>query len=165
MALDTTLAGAEADSYGTLAAFQSYAATVGWTLTASDATQEVYLRRAAMYLDRTYRWKGERKTREQALDWPRFVYDTDSDGFSISSDSIPTDIIHAQFELAWAAHEGTDLLAAITLAAVKSTRAKVGPLDEETEYFGAITRPVFPAVDGLLRDYVLGSGRVALVRG
>lgn len=157
MALDTTIAGASADSYGTLAEFQAYAASQGWTLTADTATQEVHLRRATAYLDRTYRFKGLRVERNQALEWPRYVDEFDDSGFVIPSDEIPQKIKNAQFELAWVAHGGTDLLATVTSGAVKVQRERVGPLESETEYFGNLTRPAYPAVAGLLREYIRGS--------
>lgn len=166
MALDTTIGGASADSYGDLVDFQAYAASMGWTLTASETQQEAYLRRAAVKLDRDWRFKGFRRFETQARAWPRVVDGTDEDGYAIPQDSIPQAIKDAQFELAWIAHGGVDILAAVTTGSVKLERAKVGPIEEEIEYNGSRVRPVYPAVTGLLRGYIAGGpGTARLVRG
>lgn len=164
MALDTTVGGASADSYGALADFQAYATKMGWTLTATEAEQEAYLRRATIYLDTTYRFVGYKAASTQALAWPRIVYDTDEDGYSIPSDSIPQAVINAQFELAWVQHGGTDILEAVTTGGLTAHRVKVGEIEEDKEYASGKVRPGYPAVSGMLRGYIIGPG-VRLERG
>jgi len=68
MTLDATIGGAASDSYGTLSEFQAYAANVGFSLTSTDAEQEISLRRAAQYLDRQYGFVCDRKVEKQAME-------------------------------------------------------------------------------------------------
>ena len=165
MALDTTVGGASADSYGTLAAFQTYAGNVGWVLTSyTDAVQENNLRRATQYLDREMRWVGLKQTSTQALDWPRSVDGYDSDGYAISVDTIPAPIISAQFEVAFAMLGGADPYATQTTGTVARKKVKAGPVETETEYNGGSSLPRFPTLSGLLSDYVLGGAGGSMVR-
>lgn len=163
MALDATSAGQNADSYVTLAEYQARAAAFGWTLSGADATDEVNLRKAAVALDASYGWKGLRGSEFQSLDWPRddvgYV-----DGWWIDSDFVPQAVKAAQMEMAYLVQNGADPLATVE-APVKRKREKVGPIEDETEYAGALTLPRFTAVDRILRDYVrAGAGQIHLVR-
>ena len=172
MTLNTAIGGADADSYGELADFETYATSMAWPLTGTEVAKEANLRRAAMFLDREYDWLGTRVSSTQARAWPRYVASTDKDGYAIASDTIPQAIIEAQFELAYLENRGNDLLAYVSGAAVKKTRVKVGPIDEETEYReDSGTEGRIRAVEGLVRQYLSGalpgsdSGSVRLVRG
>jgi len=159
MALDTTIGGAAADSYGTLAAYTTYAAANGWTLADTDGANEVNLRRAAQYLDRKHRFIGIKQYQTQALAWPRLVRDL-VDDWPIDPDTIPGDIISAQFELAYILQGGVDPFATVTQSTI---RKKVGSIEVETVPSGT---PRLVAVEGLLSRYVkAGAGQVALVRG
>lgn len=163
MALVTTIGGASSDSYGTLAAYQTYAANMGWTLSGVDATDEQNLRRAAQALDRNFTFIGTRQYQTQALAWPRVVTDLVKD-WPIDTDTIPQDIIDAQFELAYLIQGGVDPFETIT-ATVARTRVKAGPVESETEYTGGKATPRLVAVEGLLRPYLkAGRGQIALVR-
>ena len=66
MALDTTIGGTSADSYGTLAAYTAYGTAMGWTLAATDALNEVNLRKSANYLDRKFSFIGMQQYQYQA---------------------------------------------------------------------------------------------------
>jgi hypothetical protein len=163
MALDTTIGGTAADSYGTLAEYTAYATGQGWTLAGTDGANEVHLRRAAVYLDRKHKFIGMQQYQFQALAWPRLVRDLVND-WPIDPDTIPTDIKHAQFEVAYLLQGGLDPFATIETSTTKDM-IKVGPitLDEETTPTGT---PRLVAVEGLLRPYLkAGAGQVALVRG
>ena len=162
MALDTTIGGASADSYGTLAEYQAYGASMGWTLGA-DAAEEINLRRAAVALDATYSWVGIKQYKAQALDWPR-VYVPLIDGFSTDPDTIPQSVKSAQFEMAYIIGQGSDPLATIE-ALVTSETKTAGPLSKSVEYAGGKGTPRYTAVDRMLRDYVTTSqSGVRLVR-
>lgn len=162
MALDTTIGGALSDSYGTLAAYTTYAAAMGWTLEATDAANEVNLRRSAQGLDRKYSFIGSQQYQTQALAWPRLVNDLVK-GWPIAPDTIPADIINAQFELAYLIQGGLDPFATIETSKTRE-RKKVGPIETDTETVPTGT-PRLVAVEGLLRPYVrAGAGQVALVR-
>lgn len=156
MALDTTVGGASADSYGTLAAFQAWVTAQGLTaLNGDDDAQNADMRRAAVFLDQEYIFVGYKVTSTQARAWPRYVNVLDPDGFSIPSDSIPNPIILAQFEIAHVINQGNDLLAFTAGAAVKKEKKKLGPLEKEIEYdFSSSAEPRIRAVEGLLRGYV-----------
>lgn len=154
MALDTTIGGESTDSYVTLAAFQTYAANMGWTLTGTDAAQEAALRRGALYLDGTYTWAGVRKTREQARDWPRDeAYD--SDGWHVGYEDAPQKVKDAQCEAAWLHLGGTDL-SPTKIGAVTSERVKAGPVESQKTYGGAPATPRFASIDRLVADFVIG---------
>lgn len=158
MALDTTVGGASADSYGTLAAYQAYAAARGWTLIGVDATDEANLRRAADFIDRRHRFIGERQYQTQARSWPRLVNVLVKD-WPVDPDTIPSDIESAQFEVAYLLQGGLDPFATITES---RKRATVGPITVETVPTG---RPQVVAAQGLLAPYLIaGAGQIALMR-
>lgn len=155
MALDTTIGGAAADSYGEHADFATYAANMGWSLAGDTTSQEANLRRATMFLDREYVWLGYKAAQTQALAWPRVVSELDPDGYTIPSDAIPQPIINAQFELAYLENQGNDLLAFLSGAEVKREKVKAGPVESETEYAtGSAAEARIRSVEGLLRGYV-----------
>ena len=158
MALDATVGGTASDTYGTVDDADAYFTARGvaeWTGT--DAVKEQALRKAATYLDSTYRgrWKGQRVNRDQALGWPR-SYAIDSDGYSIGADSIPNELKYAQFEVALLYIAGTDPLATIDRA-VKSEQ--VGDLSV-TYMDGAALVAQYPAVTNWLTDLITGGSAV-----
>lgn len=168
MTLDITIGGTAADSYGALLAYQAYATAKGWTLTSSDpGGQEAELRRAVDYLDREYIWVGSKTAQENALQWPRDVVSLDPDGFVILSTVIPDPVIDAQFELAFLQDGGQELFPTLSTGAVETKRVKAGPVESETEYSEASEAAGYTSIDGLLRGYVVGGGRLQtnLVRG
>lgn len=167
MALDTTVGGADADSYGTLVGFQAYAAAVGWVLTKTDAEQEQDLRRSVPYIDREYTHKGTKAASTQSLLYPVINAGNDCDGFTIPSDDIPQPIIDAQFELAWIQHEGQTLFATQLAGAISEEMFKAEGVETETKYFNGRESPKYPSVDNLLRCYIVGGGdfQPILVRG
>ena len=58
MALDTSIGSAAADSYGTLAAYTAYGTALGRTLAATEAENEVNLRKGALFLANFKRGAG-----------------------------------------------------------------------------------------------------------
>ena len=162
---------ANADSYATVADWTTYATSMGWTLTGDAASQEADMRRSYAFLNREYTYLGRRTDAAQTGQFPRF-FDEPIDGFSVASDSIPTPIIEAQYEIAWLFNQGNDLFAYTSGAAVKRKKEKVDVIEEETEYFtGSDVQARILAVEGLLRPYISGSqpgqnsGNIPLVRG
>jgi hypothetical protein len=163
MALDTTIGGTASDSYGTLAFYTTYALAMGFTLSGTDAANEINLRKAAIYLDRKYSFIGMQQYQYQALSWPRLVNDL-VDDWPINPDTIPLDIIHAQFEVAYILQGGLDPFATIETN-VTSDTIKVGPITLEAETLPTST-PRIVAVEGLLRGYIRGGvGMANMVRG
>jgi hypothetical protein len=163
MALDTTIGGTASDSYGTLAAYTAYALVMGFTLAATYDLNEINLRKGATYLDRKYSFIGMQQYQYQALSWPRLVNDL-VDDWPINPDTIPIDIIHAQFEVAYILQGGLDPFATIETN-VTSDTIKVGPITLEAETLPTST-PRIVAVEGLLRGYIRGGvGMANMVRG
>lgn len=165
MALDTTIGGAATDSYITLAEWWAYWTARGVDLTqhGHDAQHEANLRRACDVLKRRYSWLGFRQYETQAQAWPRLDVGV-IDGWAIAGDTIPQDIKDAQAELAYIIHEGGDPMATVTGGSVKRKRAKAGPVETETEYANPRELPRYTVVEGLVRPYVTGLDRVAMVR-
>lgn len=163
MALDTTIGGAASDSYGTLASYTTYATSMGWTLAATDAANEVNLRRSAKYLDRKYSFIGSRQYQTQAMAWPRLVNDLVND-WPVDPDTIPQDIISAQFEMAYVLQGGLNPFA--TIEAISTSESiKVGPITIAGDTLPTST-PRIVAVEGFVRGYIMGGvGQIKLVRG
>lgn len=145
MALNATPGAADADSYVTVAEYQAYAAAMGFVLIGDATTQEPQLRRARVAIDTGYDWIGSPATTTQALHFPE-TDETD----------IPQAVKDAQCELAHLIQGGADPLASIEGGAVKRTREKIGPLEEEIEYSAALAQPVYVAVDRLLAGLFTG---------
>ena len=164
MALDTTIGGASADSYGTLAEYLAYVDDQGLTASGCDKEDEQDLRKATVILDRDNEYKGLRQYKVQIREFPR-VWMGLINGYEIDPDTIPLDIKHAQFELAVLLRGGLNPHATIE-GAVKIERVKAGPVESETEYAGSLGRPRLVALEGLLRPYLIaGHGQQRLVRG
>jgi len=158
MALDATVAGSSADTYGTLLEADSYFAarqSAAWG--DDDTIKEQSLRKAATYLDGVYRgkWPGQRVNRDQARAWPR-SYAIDSDGYSIEADTIPVELKNAQFEAAKLFAAGIDLEAPLERA-VKSEQ--VGDLSV-TYMDGASLQAQYPKVTNWLRGLLNGGSTV-----
>lgn len=112
MSLDATIAGANADTLGTLAEALTYFEARGvaaWLQIESDNRREQLLRTAMDYMTGFYggSWKGTRTTATQRLDWPRFgvALEDAPSGYGtfpyyVDWNTIPSDVKEAQFELA-----------------------------------------------------------------
>ena len=163
MALDTTIGGTAADSYGTLAAYQAHGLAMGWTLAATDAADEVNLRKAAFVNDNRSAFIGLQQYQYQARAFPRLINDLVND-WPVNPDTIPQDIIYAQFEMAHLIQGGLDPFATIESSAT-SESIKVGPITIAGDTLPTGT-PRVVAVEGLLSGYILGGvGQVKMVRG
>jgi hypothetical protein len=163
MALDTTIGGVNADSYGTLADYEGYALGMGYTLAATDAANEVNMRKAASYLDRKYSFIGMQQYQFQARSFPRLINDL-VDSWPVDPDTIPLDIKHAQFEMAFILQGGLDPFATIETSTT-SESIKVGPITIAGDTLPTST-PRIVAVEGLLRGYIRGGvGMANMVRG
>ena len=168
MALDTTVGGASADSYVTVAEWEAYIENViGNGNVGGDGhttDHEADLRRAFSWLNRK-NWVGIAQYQTQAGSWPR-ITDKLIDGWPIDVDTIPQDIKDAQMELAYLIHEGLDPFATVSNGATKITKSKAGPVETETEYATYRETPRIVAVEGLIGPYLkAGSSQVSLGRG
>jgi len=163
MALDTTIGGVNADSYGTLADYEGYALGMGYTLAATDAANEINMRKAASYLDRKNQFIGMQQYQFQARSFPRLINDL-VDSWPVDPDTIPLDIKHAQFEMAFILQGGLDPFATIETSTT-SESIKVGPITIAGDNLPTST-PRIVAVEGLLRGYIRGGvGMANMVRG
>lgn len=166
MALDTTIGGASADSYVTLAEYEAYVAAMGLTpLSGNDTQHEAELRRAAVAMDASYQFRGTKHTVAQAREWPRSealrnLTGMAFDPYPIRPDEIPQRVKNAQMEMAWIIHQGQNPLATYE-GGVR--REKIDVI--EVEYAGGRGRPRFDAVDRILAPYVVsGPGQSRMVR-
>jgi len=163
--LTATVGGASSDSYVTEVEYLDYALKRGWTVSTG---QEANLRTAALYLDNSYRWKGQRVTSTQALDWPRVMVEY-VDGFPVSSETIPQAIKDAQCEMAYLLQGGADPFATLTGGGIGRKREKVDVIERDITYTAPRERPAYPVVDGLVADYANGKagqvgGSIPLLR-
>jgi hypothetical protein len=155
----TIVAGAE--SYISVADADTYftaRANATWDALA-DADKEAALRKATDYMTGRYglRWKGERVSELQALDWPRSgAY---ANGFLIDSGSVPVAVQRACAELAVRA--SADDLAPDVGAQVK--QEVVGPISV-TYADGARQDTRYALVDSMLAAYLKGAGQIPVVR-
>lgn len=88
---------AGSDSYATAADLVTYAGNYGVTVPATEAEQEVLLRRAAVAMN-ALAWQGDRAVSGQALAWPR--YGALVHGEYIAHTAIPREIQYGQMALA-----------------------------------------------------------------
>lgn len=148
---------ADADAYVSVADADAYLADYGAPASWSSATttaKEEAIRRATRAMDALYgrRWKGVRKVRTQALDWPR-VGVVDRDGYLM--DEFPTVIANAAAILASRDVEGTTLVPDQDLAdgSLRSEDLRLGSLGRSVTYAGGRrTGKRFAIVESLLRD-------------
>jgi hypothetical protein len=90
-----------ADSYGTRSGFISHVADYYGGTVADEDASDVPMRAAFAYLN-GLKWRGTKTLlRAQVGAWPRTSV-TDCDGNDIDTDEIPTEVIQAQYDLAWA---------------------------------------------------------------
>lgn len=157
---------ADAESYASVAAADTYHANRGntaWAAIATTALKEAALRKATDYMGQCFltRWKGYRYSTTQALDWPRSMVPMPG-GYGVTyyaTNAIPVAVINACCELALRASAGD--LAEDT--AQEIIREKVGQL--ETEYQpGSRAGARYPAITRLLGPLLTGSGGIMLAK-
>lgn len=163
MALDATIGGPSADSYVTLAESDAYHLALGRETTWVDLDADVKepaLRKATIFLNSRYTWRGARVTSTQALAWPRAGIVLD--GVSVSTLALPVPLKSACCELALKALT-SDLLTDTDAQYVESVT--VGPITRKMSARGNGGQKRYAAVDALLRELVRGgSGVVEVVR-
>lgn len=139
MALDTTVGGASADSYATLAEFNTYITNrPNATTLSTDAAKEAALRFAAKLLDAMFAWTGSAVDGVQVRSWPRSGMVT-RNGYDIGTTTIPQELKDAQCE--WAMRLGASDIAAdnealkqgITSVKAGSVAVSFKSVDETTD--------------------------------
>ncbi|QQP96544.1 DnaT-like ssDNA-binding protein [Lysobacter enzymogenes] len=153
-----------AEAYISVADADAYFLARGNTAWASlsEERKEQVLRDGADYMTAVYgsRWKGVRKTAEQALDWPRTGVVVN--GFAVADNIVPEPVRRANAELAVRASAGPLL---VDLGA-QVKQETVGPITVVYQD-GARQSTRYAAVDGLLGAYLRdggGGGQIPVVR-
>lgn len=162
-----------ANSFASVAAFKDYHDLRGNSYTGKTDTQiEQSLVNGTDYLERAYRYKGERHYIGQSLSFPRLgVYREDS----VPVDGVPVEIFNACCELAYRHLTGVKLFAtpSVTNTTGYPTSVKedqVGPLRRRVEFAiqsGAqspTTLVTFTDIDLMLRLFILSGSVVELRR-
>lgn len=168
MALDTTIGGASADAFVTVAGCEAYCANRGlteWTSqpdSPADA-KEAAIRRATDYLSRSYTWKGYKAAgRLQALAWPRSDV-TDGEGQAVGSDVIPVEVINACCEIAARELTTPGYASPDVVLTDRVKRETIGPITTEyasTTMSAQAARPVMLKVDDMVSGLVSGSSNM-----
>jgi len=169
MALVVTPGASNADSYADIAALDAYHVARGnaaWGA-ATNGDKETAARRATGWIDAEFdgRWGGYRRNgRSQPLAWPRYnAYD--ADGFAISDDTIPAEIVSATCEAALRELASPGSLSPDVVAGTIAKRKKVGPLEVEYANPSGATAmtPTLTVVDGILSRILVNTGGGASV--
>ena len=153
MALDTTVGGANSDSYASVTEADTYHAAYGntaWAAISTEAIKEAALRKAAQYLDIKV-FVGVKVSSTQALEWPR--YQVEIGGYCVSSATIPSDIKVAQMEAALIASSESLTPNLSNGSVIEETVGKI------TKRYSDYTKDggkKWPLVDKLLRGYTIG---------
>jgi hypothetical protein len=145
---------ANSNSYASEAQLATYAADRNVTVT---GTASVLLITAMDYIEQQP-FKGNKNTKEQALQWPRFSVWIDS--YSIDSDEIPLLLLEAQMEAALAVDAGNNPSGTVDRA---TKREKLDTL--EVEYMdGARDQEFNRALETKLRKLLrVGTGGISAV--
>jgi hypothetical protein len=144
----------DSQSYASEAELDSYASVRGVTLSGVDTE---LLIKAMDYLEQQ-NFKGNKLTKEQALQWPR--YDVWIDGFPVDTDEIPVQLKEAQMEYALSIDGGVDPSATVDRAIKKERVSSI-----EVEYMdGASDTQYIKAAEQKLRKLVKGGSGVVVVR-
>lgn len=155
-----------ANSYDTLAGIRAYALARGVVLSADDAVVEPLAIKAMAHIEgHRERFRGDKVTYAQSLQWPRFG--ASIDGFQLLETDMPLELAQAQAELVIVQHNGTPLTIVGTQDAVLIKKEKVGPI--ETEYatgdnMAIFDVPIMPTVDTLMRVLTRSGGALVSVR-
>lgn len=114
MPLDTTVGGADANSYASVDEFKVYRTSrfpaVAAVVAANDASIEAALIVGCRIIDQDFDWTGSAVDAVQQLTWPRAGMLT-RNGFAVATTAIPRELKTAQCEVAYELLTGVDLLA------------------------------------------------------
>jgi len=146
-------------AYGTDSGLNSYASARGITL---SGTESVLLTLAHDYIE-SLDYIGEKTQETQTDQWPR--KDAIVDGEEIDKDTVPQDVIDAEFQTAIAIDQGNSPFATIT-PSIKSETVDTISVEFQD---GAGNRSFDPMINLKLRKYLrggtVGSGNIGVSRG
>lgn len=167
MALTVTPGGTADDALVSLAAFQTYCAARGYSLTGKpDATQEQSIRRGTVWVEGLgratkggTRWPGVRSNDAQRRIWPR-TGATYRDGAAIDGTTIPAAVQEATCEAALFDLNNAGVLQANVTPAqiVKSAGAGPAKVTFQDVVGPSAARLMLSTVDDLLADVLLPEG-------
>ena len=172
--IDATIKGANANSFVTLDEANNYFATVPDSSTWDDKTVDQKKRAlisATRWID-SFVYYGDRCDDGQALKFPRNNYQVD--GVELSCSTIPLNIKYAQYELARALANDTDVITGTTGKEGNISEAKLGDLEVKfntaSQGTGSVNNilDVYPWLQSYLGAYMLGgagSFQMRVVRG
>jgi len=140
----------DSEAYSDATTFQQYCgarnmALVGYV----TADFEAALRKAATYIEGTYRFRGTKATAAQAMSFPRAAGTTDYDNLAVAP--VPRRVLQANCELAFIALSAELLPASERGGKIKSE--STGPVSVAYEE-GAPVGPAYLLVDNMLRPYL-----------
>lgn len=130
------------DTYITVEDAREYASIMELVLPETDEELELYLKRAAIYLDRLFgaRYRGNRTIGSQVLYWPRTqlnYYDALGNYRSdFGTDSVPAELGQAQVELVALLYQGLDVFVQPD-PMVKKEVVKLEGIETSVEYASA----------------------------
>ena len=140
-----------ANTYVSEAGFATYLADRGLTLSGDNGTAEQVIIIGMDYIE-TRQYQGMKSTKEQGTQWPRIGVVVD--GYDIDSDEIPSDLIIAQYEVAFATDAGNNPLSNLDR---ETKMEKVG--DIQVEYSDSAKDSVeLRKVDARLDKLLMGGG-------
>ena len=146
-------------AYGTDSGLNSYASARDITL---SGTESVLLTLAHDYIE-SLDYIGEKTQETQTDQWPR--KDAIVDGEEIDKDTVPQDVIDAEFQTAIAIDQGNSPFATIT-PSIKSETVDTISIEFQD---GAGNRSFDPMINLKLRKYLrggtVGSGNIGVSRG
>lgn len=152
----------DASTYGLVATVITELDLLGdpatWVALSVEA-QEDACRSVTLWLDRKYRglWKGDRKTRDQGLAWPR-VNGFDEDNFFISSTELPKELVTAHAVMCGKVADGESLDVDQTVQSIKSEKVQAGPVMKDVEYTGSKrSGKKYPTIDEILAPIITNS--------
>jgi len=172
---------AGANAYMTVAQYRTHHTDRGkvvlnTTLGQTDADVQAAIIKATDYIDKRFgrRFRGERKQRQQELEYPR-TDAWDDDGYLLSE--MPGQLLKATAEYAWLATQQTTDLAPVpdgTQGVVEELSEKVGPIATTTKFAkkpmtdtGNLTQslPEYPQADLWLEELLCSSASREFRRG
>lgn len=149
------------DSYASLDDLRGYAKTRGYEIPDSDDDCEQLLMQAMDYLA-GLSWKGNRKSGDQPLAWPRtgIMFD----GYPIIDNAIPKQIVQSQCRLAIDA-QNIDLAPVIDGGGDVIQESISGAISVTYAEGTTSSAPKITWLNGALKGFITGAGQIRVVRG
>ncbi len=152
---------ANANSFITVAEWETYLALYGKAATGSETDKETALIKSQRAISTRYNFDGTLVEQMQSTCLPR-NWSRPIKGFTIANDVVPQDFKDAQAELAFDIQEGADPFADATqgvLGPLTGDKAKAGPVETDKTYgsggtpFNPRAMSNYTAVNDLLKPY------------